>query len=30
MNDRSSWRIFGIYAHAHPRSPDTSIIKNKA
>jgi len=30
MNDRSSWRIFGIYAHAHPKSPDTSIIKNKA
>jgi hydroxylamine dehydrogenase len=31
MNDRLSWRIFGlIYAHPHPRSPDTSIIKNKA
>ncbi|HID30506.1 MAG TPA: hydroxylamine oxidase [Desulfobacterales bacterium] len=31
MNDRLKWRIFGlIYAHAHPKSPDTSIIKNKA
>jgi hypothetical protein len=31
MNDRSSWRLFGlIYAHAHPKSPDTTIIKNKA
>jgi hypothetical protein len=31
MNDRLSWRIVGlIYAHAHPSSPDTSIIKNKA
>jgi hydroxylamine dehydrogenase len=31
MNDRLSWRIFGlIYAHAHPDSPDTTIIKNKA
>jgi len=31
MNDRLSWRIFGlIYAHAHPKSPDTTIIKNKA
>jgi hydroxylamine dehydrogenase len=31
MNDRLSWRIFGlIYAHPHPRSPDTTIIKNKA
>jgi hypothetical protein len=31
MNDRLPWRIFGlIYAHPHPRSPDTSIIKNKA
>ena len=29
MNDRLPWRIFGlIYAHAHPKSPDTSIIKN--
>jgi len=31
MSDRLSWRIFGlIYAHAHPDSPDTTIIKNKA
>lgn len=31
MNDRLAWRIFGlIYAHPHPRSPDTSIIRNKA
>ncbi len=30
MNDRLGYRIFGlIYAHAHPKSPDTSIIKNK-
>jgi hypothetical protein len=31
MSDRSAWRIMGlIYAHAHPKSPDTTIIKNKA
>lgn len=31
MNNRLALRIFGlIYAHSHPRSPDTSIIKNKA
>lgn len=31
MNDRSGWRIFGlIYAHAHPKSGDTTVIKNKA
>lgn len=31
MNDRLSWRIFGlIYAHPHPRSPNTTIIKNRA
>ncbi|UCG81646.1 MAG: hydroxylamine oxidase [Desulfobacterales bacterium] len=31
MNDRLSWRIFGlIYAHPHPESPDTTTIKNKA
>jgi hypothetical protein len=31
MNDRLPWRIFGlIYAHPHPRSPDTSLIRNKA
>jgi hydroxylamine dehydrogenase len=31
MADRIAWRLFGvIYAHAHPKSPDTSIIKNKS
>ncbi len=31
MNDRLPWRIFGlIYAHPHPKSPDTTIVKNKA
>ncbi len=31
MNDRLPWRIFGlIYAHPHPKSADTSIIKNRA
>ncbi len=31
MNDRLSWRIFGlIYAHPHPKSPDTTIIKNNS
>ena len=31
MNNRLPWRTFGlIYAHAHPKSPDTSVIKNKA
>ncbi|MDQ7784291.1 MAG: multiheme c-type cytochrome [Desulfomonilaceae bacterium] len=30
MNDRLPWRILGlIYSHPHPKSPDTSIIKNK-
>jgi hydroxylamine dehydrogenase len=30
MNDRLPWRIFGlIYAHPHPISPDTTIIRNK-
>ncbi|MBN1850403.1 MAG: hydroxylamine oxidase [Deltaproteobacteria bacterium] len=30
MNDRLPWRIFGlIYAHAHPKSPDTASIKNR-
>lgn len=29
MNDRLPWRIFGlIYAHSHPKSPDTTIIRN--
>ncbi len=31
MNDRLSWRLFGlIYAHPHPKSPDTTIIRNKS
>ena len=31
MNDRLSFRLFGlIYAHPHPLSPDTTIIRNKA
>jgi hypothetical protein len=31
MNNRLPWRIMGlIYAHPHPQSPDTSIIRNKA
>ncbi len=30
MNDRLPWRIFGlIYAHPHPREPDTTVIRNK-
>ncbi|MBS3759438.1 MAG: hydroxylamine oxidase [Desulfobacterales bacterium] len=30
MNDRLAWRIFGpVYAHAHPKEADTTIIKNK-
>jgi len=31
MNDRLYVRLFGlIYAHSHPRSPDTSVIRNSA
>jgi cytochrome c553 len=31
MSDRLGWRIFGlIYAHPQPKSPDTTIIRNKA
>jgi len=31
MNDRDAWRLFGlVYAHPHPKSADTSIIRNKA
>jgi hypothetical protein len=31
MNDRLAQRIFGLpYAHPHPLSPDTTIIRNKA
>ena len=30
MSDRLAWRIFGlIYAHPQPKSPDTSVIRNK-
>ncbi|MGD8256749.1 MAG: multiheme c-type cytochrome [Desulfobacterales bacterium] len=30
MNNRLPWRIFGlIYAHPHPREPDTTSIRNK-
>jgi len=30
INDRLPWRLFGlIYAHPYPRSPDTTIIRNK-
>lgn len=30
MKDRLPWRLFGIiYAHPHPRDPDTSVIRNK-
>ena len=29
MSDRLPWRIFGlIYAHPHPASPDTTLIRN--
>jgi len=31
MNDRLEYRIFGLpYAHPHPRSADTTIIRNRA
>ena len=31
MNDRLSWRIFGLtYAHPHPKEPDTTVIRNRA
>jgi hypothetical protein len=30
MSNRLPWRIFGlVYAHPHPQSPDTTIIRNK-
>jgi hydroxylamine dehydrogenase len=30
MNNRNAWRLFGVpYAHPHPKSPDTSVIRNK-
>jgi hypothetical protein len=31
INNRLPWRIFGlIYAHPHPLSPDTTVIRNAA
>lgn len=31
MNDRLPWRIFGvIYAHPHPESADTTVLRNSA
>ena len=31
MNDRLAWRIFGlVYAHPHPKGPDTTVIRNAA
>ena len=31
MNDRLSTRVFGIiYAHRHPKNPDTTLIRNSA
>ena len=31
MNNRLALRIFGlVYAHSHPGTPDTTVIKNKA
>jgi hydroxylamine dehydrogenase len=31
MSDRLDWRLFGlIYAHPHPKSPDTTGIRNQA
>ena len=31
MSDRLGWRIFGlVYAHPQPKSPDTTVIRNKA
>jgi len=30
MNNRLPWRIYGlIYAHPHPKSPDTTVIRNQ-
>jgi cytochrome c553 len=30
MNDRLPWRLFGlVYAHPHPREPDTTLIRNR-
>lgn len=31
VNDRLPWRIFGLpYAHAHPKTPNTMMIRNNA
>jgi hydroxylamine dehydrogenase len=30
VNDRLAWRLFGVYAHPHPESPDTSTLENRA
>ena len=31
MSNRLAWRIFGlVYAHPSPKSPDTTVIRNKA
>lgn len=30
MNDRLAWRLFGVYAHPHPRSADTTVLRNRA
>jgi hypothetical protein len=30
MSNRIVWRIFGlVYSHAHPKQPDTTVIRNK-
>jgi hypothetical protein len=30
MSDRIAWRIFGlVYSHAHPKDPNTTVIRNK-
>ena len=30
MNDRLAWRLFGVYAHPHPESADTTVLRNRA
>jgi hypothetical protein len=30
MNDRQANRLFGVYSTAHPKSADTTVIRNKA
>ncbi len=30
MNDRLSWRLFGVYAHPHPESADTTVLRNRS